>query len=112
MAAQQRRLQAVLNHIAPSKTLDVSSNVCWAKGADYTREKLNTTTMSAERAKAEFDVRELTYLLDGGKDMTEVLDLQSDVFTHLKKTGILRTTAAGMFYWNAVPLLAIAYTIY
>jgi hypothetical protein len=72
MSAQQRRLQKVLGHITASEPVALAGNDCWAKDEDYTRSKLNTSTMDSERANASFDVRELSYLLDGGKEMTEV----------------------------------------
>lgn len=39
---------------------------------DPTRKSENMSTLSNERKNSPFDVREMTYVLDGGKDITEV----------------------------------------
>jgi hypothetical protein len=39
---------------------------------DFTRSKINMATISAERSKARFDVKQLAYVIDGGKDKHEV----------------------------------------
>lgn len=39
---------------------------------DPTRKSENITTLANERKNATFNVKEMTYVLDGGKDVTEV----------------------------------------
>jgi hypothetical protein len=45
---------------------------CHFEERDYCHTKLNTETLQKERAAARFNVREMIYLLEGGKEMAEV----------------------------------------
>lgn len=47
------------------------------RSIDYNRSIVNQTTINNERMNPSFNVREMTYLLDGGKEITEVCFLNS-----------------------------------
>ncbi|KAI9031818.1 acyl-CoA dehydrogenase/oxidase C-terminal [Phycomyces nitens] len=69
MKSAHNRLKAVQQHLTPAQV--------HAKAVDP------IASMNEERAKAAFDIRELTYLLDGGKKVTELkermmLELERD----------------------------------
>jgi hypothetical protein len=59
----------------PSHELNISD--CHFEERDYCHTKLNAETLHKERAAAKFNVREMIYLLEGGKEMTEVCSCPS-----------------------------------
>ena len=70
MAAPRRRLDAIAHHLNPV-TVDPATDTVLA--------------MEDERKKTSFDVRELTYFLDGGKETTQLKErLVAHPRTYLK----------------------------
>jgi acyl-CoA oxidase len=60
---------------------------------DYSRAKINAETLQKERASAKFNVREMIYLLEGGKEMAEVCSTRAFICTHPHVTIVQPTTA-------------------
>lgn len=68
-----RRLKALAAHLTlPEASEGPLVSETGATDDDWTRSKINTATLTGERAKARFDVKQLAYVIDGGKDKTEV----------------------------------------
>lgn len=70
-----RRLATLASHLesnegSGSHAVGLSSSA--TSHADFTRSTLNKSTIDIERSKARFNANELAYVIDGGKEKTEV----------------------------------------
>eukprot|EP01121_Diplochlamys_sp_Union-15-3_P005599 TRINITY_DN1592_c0_g1_i1.p1 TRINITY_DN1592_c0_g1~~TRINITY_DN1592_c0_g1_i1.p1 ORF type:complete len:702 (-),score=118.60 TRINITY_DN1592_c0_g1_i1:21-2126(-) len=72
MERSHHRASVLLNHLAQSNELNQKIH-CSKKIEPH--EELNLKTLEGERKKASFNVRELTYLLDGGESATKAREI-------------------------------------
>lgn len=78
MSNSQRRLEAVKQHISPEQEYRNAIEYVYINLFNSLNSRIvfiissPVISMSEERAKAAFDIRSLTYLLDGGENITLV----------------------------------------
>jgi acyl-CoA oxidase len=78
MSNSQRRLEAVKQHISPEEEYRNAIEYAYVNLFNSLNSRIvfiissPVISMNEERAKAAFDIRSLTYLLDGGENITLV----------------------------------------